>query len=357
MAYQGKLNPNEIFSALWNMIISQEVFADNIKGTYSSLVDQAKVDGSLYGDTKLYYATDVLKSHAWLNDAEAGNLLALDRPSDPEIQAITIDKFRQIRVSVDDYLSKRAWSTEDAFGNFISVVLGWIRDTKRIYDSTTYNAFIGTVESEVETQSIDIDLATATAGLSGREKTEAEAKEIARSLADLFVNMKDISRDYNDYGFLRSYDQQDIKVIWNSKWINKIRKIDLPTIYHSEGLVDKFAEETLPARYFGEVIAEAGTSTGVQRTMVEMDAGDKHLFAGDIIPNGVAYKAGEAYTPDENIVCKVVTKLPPYMSAFEVGTSFFNPRSLTTNHYLTFGRNTLQYLKAYPMLTVHASHE
>ena len=57
-AFNGTLNSNEIFSALYNMIISQQVFADNIKGV-NALVDRAKVDGSLYGDTKLYYATDV----------------------------------------------------------------------------------------------------------------------------------------------------------------------------------------------------------------------------------------------------------------------------------------------------------
>ena len=63
-AFNGTLNSNEIFAALYNMIISQQVFADNLKGTNSSLVDMAKVDGSMYGDTKLYYATDVLKSTA-----------------------------------------------------------------------------------------------------------------------------------------------------------------------------------------------------------------------------------------------------------------------------------------------------
>ena len=58
--FTGRLNSNEIFGALYNMIIGQEVFADNIKG--SDLVDQARVDGSLYGDTKLYYSTDALTS-------------------------------------------------------------------------------------------------------------------------------------------------------------------------------------------------------------------------------------------------------------------------------------------------------
>ena len=44
-----RLNQNEIFAALANMIISQQVFADNIKGTNSKLVDAARVDGSMYG--------------------------------------------------------------------------------------------------------------------------------------------------------------------------------------------------------------------------------------------------------------------------------------------------------------------
>lgn len=61
-AFNGQLQSNEIFAAMYNMLISQQVFADNIKGTKSDLVDMAKVDGSMYGDTKLYYATDALTS-------------------------------------------------------------------------------------------------------------------------------------------------------------------------------------------------------------------------------------------------------------------------------------------------------
>lgn len=86
VTFNGTLRSNEIFGAMYNMIISQQVFADNIKGTFSQLVDHFRVDGTLYGDTKLYYASDVLKSYAWGNDAEAENLLALNRPSAPACQ-------------------------------------------------------------------------------------------------------------------------------------------------------------------------------------------------------------------------------------------------------------------------------
>lgn len=376
------LNSNEIFSSIANMIISQEVFADNL-GKHQTLVDQARVDGGLYGDKKLYYATDVLKSHAWGNDAEASNLLALDRPADPSVQDITLDVFRQIRLTVDNYLSKRAWSDEGAFTSFNSVMLGWMRETKRVYDGTLYNVFIGATETSTGKQIVNVDLGTGSGhplyNLSGVEKEQMEAMLIAQALADLFVAMGDYSRDFNDYQYLRSYAEDAIKVVWNAKYVNKIRKIDLPTIFHKDGLVDKFEEEVLPARYFGRDIAAGDKGSGkvinandaydktkgTIRARIEKDvtvsATAYHVFPGDEIPNGATVKSGgnfeeaEVYLEDEAVIAKVLVKLPPFMSAFEVGTSFFNPRSLTENHYLTFGHNTLEYLKNYPFITVKAA--
>lgn len=341
MAFNGQLKSNEIFSALYNMIISQEVFADNIS-KHQTLVDKARVDGGLYGDTKLYYATDALKSAPWGNDAEATNLLALHRPPAPECQEIVLDQFRQICLTVDQYLTKRAWMAEGAFSSFNGVMLGWMRETKRIYDGTLYNVFIGTTKSAKAAQNV-----TVTAG--------AGAQEIAETLANLIVAMGDYSRDFNDYGFLRSYTEGEIKVIWNSKYVNKIKKIDLPTIFHKEGLMDKFEEEILPSRYFGAVNGakvQTSANDGTYRSVVEKDYGSTHVFPGDVIPAGFEIAIGEGYKVDEKVICKVLVKLPPYMSAFEVGTSFFNPKSLTENHYLTFGYNTLEYLKNYPFITV-----
>ena len=342
--FTGTLRPNEIFGALFNMIISQQVFADNVKGTYSSLVDKARVDGTLYGDTKLYYATDALQSYAWEDDKEAANLLELNRPDAPEVQAIVIDKFRQIRLTVDDYLSKRAWGTEGAFSSFNSIMKGWIRDTKKIYDSTLYNAYIGTAVAESEGQNQTLTLVEGT----------NDGLQYAEFLANLLVELKDVSRDYNDYGYIRSYDEKDLMVVWNAKFYNAIKKVDLPVIFHNEGLVSEFDQEVLPARYFGTV--NTGTKAGdgsTVRSLIEQVIGSNHYFAGDLIKTGDTAPEGTSYTESKDIAFKVIHKRSvPYMSAFEVGTSFFNPRSLTTNHYLTFGHNTIEYLKNYPFITV-----
>ena len=355
--FTGQLNSNEIFSALYNMIISQEVFADNVYDTKASLVDMSRVDGGLYGDTKLFYATDVLESTEWGNDAEAENLLALHRPPAPDCQAITLDNFRQISLTVDDYLSKRAWSTPDAFNSFNSIMLGWIRDTKRVYDSTTFNSYIGTAESTAGLQEITITLPTVADNPEAQARIQAQT--IAKTMSDLMVNLEDVSRDYNDYANLRSYNSDDLIAVWRSGAVNSITKLDLPTIFHKDNMIDKFGEYTLPDRYFGRVNTSSGTtgaSNTTVRSLVEKDFGAKHCFPGDLLPSSQAYGANETYTVDDTILFKIMHKRSvPYMSAFEVGTSFFNSKSLTTNHYLTWGYNTLQYLQNYPFITVRSS--
>ena len=42
----------------------------------------------------------------------------------------------------------------------------------------------------------------------------------------------------------------------------------------------------------------------------------------------------------------------PFMSGFETGTEFWNSRSLTTNNYLIFGHNDLEFLEEYPRIRV-----
>lgn len=353
MNFNGQLRSNEIFAALYNMIISQQVFADNIYDTKSSLVDMSRVDGSLYGDTKLYYATDVLKSVPWGNDAEAENLLKIYRPKAPECQAIHLDQFRQISLTVDDYLSKRAWSTEGAFSDFNLIMLGWIRETKRVYDTTLFNSFVGTVETAIGKQSIEINLPIEEGNTEATNRLQAQT--IAAKTADIMVELEDVSRDYNDYGNLRSYNSKDLIAVWNSEWINRINKLDVPMIF--SGLdIDKKGEYTLPARYFGKVNTEEGTTSGANitiRSLIETDYGTVHVFPGELLPNNTVYKANETYSEDHTIMYKIMHKRSvPYMSSFEVGTSFFNQKSLTENHYLTWGYNTLEYLKNYPFITV-----
>jgi len=131
MAYDGQLLTNEVFASLYNQIISLQVFPSGITdltGIYAG----KKVDGTLYGDTKLFISTDVLQSYEWDGTDTPGsyNLLTIKRPPAPVEQAIVLDTFRQIPVTVDAYLTKRAFMDEGTFSSFNGVILSWLQKTK-----------------------------------------------------------------------------------------------------------------------------------------------------------------------------------------------------------------------------------
>ena len=375
--YSGSLKPNEIYGAIYNMIISQQVFADNLKFNEDFI---NRVDGGLLGDTKIYVATDALNLYDWGADAEATKLLELNRPEDPQVQSITLDVFKQIRLSLDAYLTKRAWMNEGVFSSFNSQMLSWMGDTKKIYDRSLNKVARGTIETAEGSQEVEVTLPTVTGDKEAENRLQAQT--IATKVADIFTALNDEGRDYNDYANMRSYEKGDFDIIWNADYANKITNIDLPTIYHKDGLFN--FDKTLPAKYFGKIgtvdSSKAQTADGLTIRMLKpgfvtlaenttikgkaKKAGDQiFLFAGDIIPAKVSIATTTAivvpfYKEDANIICKIVHKQDlPYMSAFEAQTNFFNPRALVETRFTTFGHNELVHLHNYPLITLRAKAE
>ena len=368
--FNGHLNPNEVFGSIYNLIINQVVKAPSLADNYN-FVEKFRTEGSMFGDTVLFYDQDVLATREWLGDAEAQNLLALERPADPECQAITLNKFRICKTSLDNYLTKRAWSTENAFTQFNDIVMAMVGATKKLYEVTLINAYLGTVEGASTKSDLEIPLSDITE--TGEAKNRLEAQTIAQYIADLIVDMKDYSRDYNDYGFMRAYNESDLMVIWNSKYINKINKLDLPTIFNKAGLMDKFEQNVLPARYFGTVVDTNALPNGLTvqsngkikigadysgatvRTLEEDTFASGHKFAGEALAANDEFAPGKAYFEDEDIICKVITKdTIKYMAAFETATDFFNPQALVTSKMLIWGFSAPDRLLGQPCVTVHA---
>lgn len=367
--FAGTLTANEIYTALYNMIISQRVY--DITTADPSLANALRVDGTLYGDTKLYTSMDVGESYDWQNDAEAANLLKLNRNKTQYTQAIKLDKFRQTNVTVDNYLSKRAWMGEGSFNDFNGVLLASLSGVKRIYDNGIVNTFVGTQESTASSGVITITKPTAGTNDTAESTNRLTAQLVAEQFADLAVDLGDNTRAYNELGYTRSTPISECAVVWNAAIYNKILKVDLPTIFHKDGLEPK-ATFVLPARYFGKVNAAAtngNTATittadgrtvpgpgknGAVRSLIEQTIGNIHYFPGDAIATGVSAPAGTSYTEDSaNTICKIFPlEAVPFMSSFETGTMFNNPRSLTDTHYLTWGHNTLERIKEKPFVTM-----
>lgn len=374
-AFSGSLRANEIFSAIYNMIIGQRVFAHNIGESFTSLVDRARIDGSMYGDQYLFYSTDALKTLPYLPDTAGQlNVLSTYRNQNIACQTIQMTEARQIPVTIDNYFSKRAFTTDSVFSDFNGVMIKWLVDTKKVYDQTLFNSFIGTAVSTTGQQSQTVTLPTAGSGNADAESyNRLVAETIAQKVADILIALKDVSRDYNDNQYLRSYDSEDILIVWNADWVNKLKKVDMPTIFHKDGLIDKFDEDNvLPGRYFGTLNTSSTAAAAGKRMLVEAYfpaaggteititnpeqsnlAGAKHAFPGDLIPAGCTAAANHSYTENPKVICKIMAKdSVPYMSGFQVNTEFVNSRNLSENHYLTFAHNKLEYLKEKPFVTV-----
>lgn len=354
-AFNGQLKQNAIQSALFNMIISQDIIGGSIRNNYN-LVDKAKEEAGLYGDTKLYIDVPTLTPANWIQDSDdAVNLLKLHRPGAPKTQSLVINVFKQVALTKDDYLSKQAFGTEGAFVTYQSVLESRLTKTKEVYLNKTYNTFIGTtIGTDVSNAETKLEINTAA-------NDNSAGENIAYNMANLIDDMKDYSKGYTHNGFERAFGEDEIKIVWNNKYVNAVKKIDLPSIFHDDALQSTFVGETLPARYFGAANAHTTSQAGDRAThdlyLTTTVAGDTYVAAGDLIPAGLTITAGDAYTVNDKIICKVYTKLPPVLEAFSVGTDFFNAKNLSTNMYLTFGHSTLEPLASEALVTVYDTAE
>ena len=241
----------------------------------------------------------------------------------------------------------------------------------------------------MSSNTISVELPSVAGDIESTNRLQAQA--IAKAVADLFVNLKDSTADYNKNGFVKSFNESDFDVIWNAKYYNAILYTDLPTIFHKDNLLK--SGKVLAERYFGDIKA-SGTADATTHAMDEyfipVDASGKyaapasatgvtHVFPGDLLPNAtplgfttdadytnmtttingvkrtvkVCTKAYAYGTTNNNYICKIVHKdAIKYLSSFETGTEFWNPKNLTTNRYLTWAYAKPATLDGYPLIAL-----
>lgn len=388
-----KLNQNTITAALFNMLISQQVFDSKVAST--ELADRFRVDGTLFGDTKLYHSFDIGSPEDWLNDGEANNLLALNRNKSGKSQTVTMGIYKIISITIDQYLSKQAFMADGTFAEYTSFLTGSLRKIKRVYDRSLINSKIGTLTPSTDRCDITI---TTPVGDTVEETNRLEAQTIAADLVVLRADLEDNNRDFNALGYLRSYPADELIAVWNVKKHAKITKLDLPTIFHKEiNATGGFKEYDLPEKWFGvpataahnlPVAAPAAVTkrilvsgwykvgaAGAMELIQKPSVLAVFLWAGDAVPYTGQEYVDEVrkitvtvaatsipkeyhYTVDNTIAFMLIhSSALPFMSGFETGTEFWNARSLTTNHYLIFGHNNLEYIEEYPRIRVRVEQE
>lgn len=367
-AFTGQLNANEIYLAIFNFLISMQIF--DIDLAEPTLANALRVDGTLYGDTKTFYSMDIQGNYPWGNDAEAPRLLNLNRNRSQKVQSITLDTFRQAFVTTDNVLSKRGFSGEGNFSQFNGIIKNSISQSKSVYDNGLINTFIGTQRSSAPAANIVISTAGLISPTTAKDQEAVNrmtAQAIAKQFADLAVDLADNRRDFNELGYLRSVKMSSLAVAWNASAYNKMLYTDLPTIFNKDNL-KPIQHYLLPARFFGNVLTSAGVANGTTtRSMLhlcfkadgtvatgsDIDQAVLFIYQGDLLPVGYYYGANEAYVADSTVACKIFPhEAVPFMSAFESGSEFTNARSLTQNTYLTWGHNTLERLLEKPFITM-----
>ena len=183
--------------------------------------------------------------------------------------------------------------------------------------------------------------------------------------------MKDNQRKYNGYGFYSSYDWDEFTPVFSTNYMNEINALALYNTFNPEYIKQASDGRQWTPKWFGDPVTAGGTtgatnttvyslieqnsdgSTNFPITPTQLTSSVYRIFPGDLLPNNFAYKAGEAYTVDSTVIAKIFApEYVYYMTGYEQGESFYNPRSATTNHYLRKGFSDVQVSQFRPFITI-----
>lgn len=352
------LNANAVYSSLFNFILGQRVYTDNLKKLNREIVAKYSEDVGLFGDQKVYVSVDsgALPCNEW-NGVEDTNLLETQKYPTPNVEAVQINKYLQVWVTLESYLTKAGFLTEGTFNDFQSVVSASLSDCKDLHEVSLMQTKIGTLKATSPAQNVAVTLPANDT----EDNRRLRAQTIASELADICDGLEDFTRDYNDINYLRSYSRDDITIYWNKEYKNEITKIDLPTIFHKDVMQDM--SYSLPARFFGEIQAGGGTTDAtnstklraVEEIVYDVSGKKYHLYAGDLLPGNCTYEANSTYIADDKIIAVLVhNDAIKMLKAFTTSTEFFNAKSLGTNRYITFGYG-IGRLKAFPFIRIKSN--
>ena len=366
-AFTGNLNSNEIYNALFNLrILFQKLAPQTVKrDEIVSLLDKAT---GMYGDTGVVQGMDIQGTYDFGMDAEAPKLLAINRNKTQKVESYVINKWRQTDVTNDAYISKRAFLDEGTFAIFNGYIVGTLSKAMDAFESGFVKTSVGTYVSPIQACNITINLPAA----DGTEATERiRASKIKKAILDLKADMQDNQRKYNGYNFYASYDWNDFTPVFSTNYMNEINALALPTVFNPEYIKTASEGRQWTPKWFGTVLTSGGTAGASNTTIyslveinsdgtdnfpltdTQLSAGTYRIFPGDLLPNNFAYEANAAYTMDDKVIAKIFApEYVYYMTGYEQGESFYNPRSATTNHYLRKGFSDVQVSKFRPFITI-----
>lgn len=398
---------NEVYLNLLNAIISEQI--GPIRVAEPVLANLLTVDGTLYGDSKIVHEQDIGTSYPWGGDIEAPKLLKVNRNDSVKSQVWTIDQFVQCNITLDIYLSKRAWGSQNLFGEFNAQLSASLDQIEAVFKNGYVNTFLGTEKSfgTADTPDgiteilIDMDEVIKTLAplttIDYMAYNNLRRAAVAEAIDLVKMNIADNSRDFNDVGFLRAFPRDTLTVLYNEKVKIHLERFGSPDAGLSNALPEG---HKMHPRYFGEPVAEATVGVGVMTTATHRSKSERWYFtslaatptmyggsailaadqtieeyaaslnasvagsakfirSADLVGAGFWARSLEVYVSqleDTTLythACSLfVPRAIPFMGAFKVRTRFDNARALNFNEYVTFGFNTLQRSQFLPFVVI-----
>lgn len=371
-AFNGVLNSNEIYNVLFNVrILFQKIVPQTVKrDEIVSLLDKAV---GMYGDSGILQGMDIQGTYDFGMDAEAPKLLAINRNKTQKVERFVINKWRQTDVTNDAYISRRAFLDEGTFAMFNGYLVGTLSQAMDAYESGFVKSSVGTFTSANAATIINVKMPA----IDGTEATERiRSAALRKAILDLEDDMKDNQRKYNNYGFYASYEWSDFTPVFNSKYVNETNAQALYSTFNPQYLETANGFRKWTPKWFGDVNGESSTTdpnnstiyslveqnsdgtTNFPLTAEQLQAGVYRIFPGDLLPGNFDYNSNESYTKDEKVIGKVFApEYVMYMTGYQQGESFYNPRSATTNHYLRKGFSDVQVSGFRPFITLREVNE
>ena len=398
-AFSNTLNVNEWDSALYN---AYKIMGckDNLEDLDMGLVSAITEEGGKFQDKNQYSFINVVSTREW--DPTDTNVLAFEERPEVKQQEIVVKNKRQVAITKSFFLDKRAWGSPDAYAQYIGLVDSQVSKAKKVYDQKFVNVGVGTLESNVGAQQQTVKL-YAVGETDTAKDIEAKNRMNAQLIAEKVTHIKNLLRDpnsdFNDLGFLDSFGDAKMTVLWNEEFLNSIHMLDLPTTYNDKYF--DFNGRQMLAKYLASGTSAAGTADGTTHRAfneykIPVKANGEYVAAatatkyvvvrpGDLLPKGTpivaketpestavfatsykiwnktvnlnvtVYESVHAYQPNAKIICKILSlDALKFISSFQSDGTFMNYKSNTENIYSTFLFSNVEYLGGYPLVTLKA---
>ena len=398
-AFSNTLNVNEWDSALYN---AYKIMGckDNLEDLDMGLVSAITEEGGKFQDKNQYSFIKVVSTREW--DPTDTNVLAFEERPEVKQQEIVVKNKRQVAITKSFFLDKRAWGSPDAYAQYIGLVDSQVSKAKKVYDQKFVNVGVGTLESNVGAQQQTVKL-YAVGETDTAKDIEAKNRMNAQLIAEKVTHIKNLLRDpnsdFNDLGFLDSFGDAKMTVLWNEEFLNSIHMLDLPTTYNDKYF--DFNGRQMLAKYLASGTSAAGTADGTTHRAyneykIPVKANGEYIAAasavkyvvvrpGDLLPKGTpivaketpestavfatsykiwnktvnlnvtVYESVHAYQPNAKIICKILSlDALKFISSFQSDGTFMNYKSNTENIYSTFLFSDVEYLGGYPLVTLKA---